>query len=80
MVSDDIFAMEELPKSMVVVGGGYIAIELAQVMQALGVKTTILIRDIPLRHVDKEVVDFLVENMRKLHLDVRLKTPITKVT
>lgn len=80
MVSDDIFAMEELPKSMVVIGGGYIAIELAQVMQAFGVKTTILIRDIPLRHVDKEVVDLLVENMRKLQLDVRLKTPITKVT
>ena len=49
-------------------------------MQAFGVKTTILIRDIPLRHVDKEVVDLLVENMKKLDLDVRLKTPFTKVT
>ena len=27
--SDGIFAMEELPKSMVVLGGGYIAIEIA---------------------------------------------------
>lgn len=72
--------MEELPKSMIVLGGGYIAVEIAQVMQAFGVKTTMLVRDIPLRHVDKEVVDLLVENMKKLDLDVKLKTPFTKVT
>jgi len=29
MDSDDFFSMEELPKSMVVLGGGYIGIELA---------------------------------------------------
>lgn len=29
MTSDDFFAMEELPKSIVVIGGGYIGIELA---------------------------------------------------
>lgn len=49
-------------------------------MQALGVKTTILIRDIPLRQADPEVVDVLIENMRKLGLDVRLKTPFEKIT
>lgn len=48
-VSDDIFTMEKLPKSMVVIGGGYIAIEMAQIMQAFGVKTTLVVRDIPLR-------------------------------
>ena len=51
-VSDDIFEMEELPKSIVVIGGGYIGIELAQIMHAFGVKTTLIIRDIPLRFVD----------------------------
>ena len=30
--SDDIFTMEELPKSMVVIGGGYIGIEMGQIM------------------------------------------------
>jgi glutathione reductase (NADPH) len=31
ITSDDVFAMEELPKSIVVIGGGYIAIEMAQI-------------------------------------------------
>jgi glutathione reductase (NADPH) len=29
MVSDDIFTLEALPKSMIVLGGGYIAVEMA---------------------------------------------------
>lgn len=78
--SDGIFTMEELPSSMVVLGGGYIAIELAQIMQAFGVKTTLLVRDVPLRQVDKEITDLLMENMKKLDLDVRLKTPFHRVT
>jgi pyruvate/2-oxoglutarate dehydrogenase complex dihydrolipoamide dehydrogenase (E3) component len=49
-------------------------------MQAFGVKTTLLVRDIPLRHVDREIVDLLVANMEKLDLDVKLKTPFTKVS
>ena len=32
MTSDDFFAMEELPESIVVLGGGYIAVELAQIL------------------------------------------------
>jgi glutathione reductase (NADPH) len=39
-----------------------------------------LVRDIPLRQVDTEVVNNLVENMGKLGLDVKLKCPFTKVT
>jgi len=65
---------------MVVIGGGYIGIELAQIFNAMGVKTTLLVRDIPLRHVDAEVVASLLESMVKLGLDVRLKTPMEKVT
>ena len=52
MNSDDIFAMEELPESMIVLGGGYIGVELAQIMQALGVSTTVLARGAMLRAVD----------------------------
>jgi len=42
--SDNIFSMEELPKSIVVLGGGYIGVEMGQIMQALGVKTTLVVR------------------------------------
>ena len=37
--SDDVFAWEELPESVAIVGAGYIAVELAGVLHALGVKT-----------------------------------------
>ena len=58
--SDDIFTMEELPKSMIVIGGGYIGIEMSQIMQALGTKVTLVVRSQMLRgHVDQELVPVL---------------------
>ena len=40
--SDDVFTMEELPESIVVLGGGYIGVEMSQIFQGLGVKTTVV--------------------------------------
>ena len=80
MNSDDIFAMEELPQSMVVIGGGYIGIELAQILQAFGVKVTLLVRSVPLKFVDEDIREVLLENMRKLGVDVRLETPHESIT
>lgn len=46
------------------VGAGYIAVELAGVLHALGSKTDLFIRhDRPLRSFDKAIVDVLVEEM-----------------
>ena len=42
--SDDIFELEQLPKSLAVIGSGVIAIELAQAMTRLGVQTTVFAR------------------------------------
>ena len=47
--SDDVFAATELPKDIIVIGGGYIAVEMSQVLQSFGVKTTLLVRDAILR-------------------------------
>lgn len=78
--SDDIFSMEELPKSMVTLGGGYIGVEMSQIMVALGVKTTLLARSKILRGMtDQELIPILMENMAKLHLDCRPNTPFTSV-
>lgn len=77
--SDDIFDLDVLPKSMIVLGGGYIGIEISMIMNAFGVKVTVLTRDIFLRHVDKEIVDLLIENMKNLGLDVREKMPFKEV-
>jgi len=79
MDSDDFFTMTELPEKMVVIGGGYIGVELAQIMQALGVKTTLVVRSQILRFLDEDVRQVLLENMEKLGLDVRLNSPHEKV-
>lgn len=70
--SDDFFTWEELPPRAVVIGGGYIGIELAQILHALGVKVTLLVRSVMLRFLDEDLHAVLLENMQKLGLDVRL--------
>lgn len=65
-VSDDVFAWEELPQSVAIVGAGYIAVELAGVLHALGVKTDLFVRrDRPLRNFDAYLIEGLVEEMEK---------------
>ena len=43
-MSDDIFELEELPETVVVVGGGFIACEFAGILNGLGVQVTQLVR------------------------------------
>ena len=57
---DGFFELEELPKKVVVVGAGYIAVELAGVLNALGSETHLVVRKgKALRNFDNEVSDFL---------------------
>jgi glutathione reductase (NADPH) len=44
ITSDDFFALERLPERAIVVGAGYIAVELGGILQALGSKTTFVVR------------------------------------
>ena len=77
--SDDIFAMEELPKDITVIGGGYVGLEIAQILNSFGVKVTVVIRSSPLKFVDHEIVNVLLDEMTKSGVDVRLKAPHKKV-
>ena len=64
--SDDVFAWEELPESVSIIGAGYIAVELAGVLHALGVKTDLFVRKGgPLRGFDQGIVEVLVDEMKK---------------
>ncbi len=64
--SDDVFAWEELPKSVIILGAGYIAVELAGVLDSFGVKTDLCVRkQKPLRNFDDEITEVLVEIMKK---------------
>src|SRR3546814_3157592 len=51
ITSNEIFELESLPRSIVIVGGGYIAIEFAGTLNSLGSEVTLLNRKIGRAHV-----------------------------
>ncbi|GMI35853.1 hypothetical protein TeGR_g7055 [Tetraparma gracilis] len=64
--SDGFFELEELPKKAVVVGAGYIAVELAGVLQALGSDVTLVLRkNIALREFDEIISSTLDSEMQR---------------
>ncbi|WP_133468134.1 glutathione-disulfide reductase [Paraglaciecola marina] len=64
--SNGFFELAEQPKRAVVVGAGYIAVELAGVMHALGTKTDLVVRKhAPLRNFDTMLSETLVELMEQ---------------
>ena len=66
ITSDGFFELDEVPKRTAVIGAGYIAVEVAGVLNALGSDTHLFVRkDRPLRTFDKDIVDVLVDEMAK---------------
>lgn len=64
--SDDFFNWQTLPKSVVIVGAGYIAVEVAGVLNSLGVEVHLVFRgDTPMRQFDNLLVDTLISEMSK---------------
>ena len=69
--SNGFFELNEQPKRAVVVGAGYIAVELAGVLHSLGTETKLAVRrDKPLRNFDPMLSDTLVEIMAEEKLEV----------
>ncbi|MGK2960420.1 MAG: glutathione-disulfide reductase [Candidatus Malihini olakiniferum] len=62
--SDGFFALEGLPKRTAIVGAGYIAVEIASIVNALGSETHLFVRKhAPLRSFDPLIISTLVEVM-----------------
>jgi len=73
--SDRFLDLDELPKRIVFVGGGYIAFEFAHIAARAGAQVTILHRgQRPLPLFDPDLVDELVAHTRELGIDVQLGT------
>lgn len=78
--SDGFFRLKEMPKKVVVVGAGYIAIELAGIFHTLGAETHLLIRhDNFLRTFDPIIYETLIKHMEHTGIHVHRKTNVTKV-
>ncbi|MCH8620282.1 glutathione-disulfide reductase [Undibacterium sp. TS12] len=80
ITSDEFFHLPALPRHAVVQGGGYIAVELASILNGLGCKVTLVQRGTQiLRNMDHDLGHFLVNEMRKKGVDVALDTRIMSV-
>lgn len=76
-VSDDIFEMEHLPETILIVGGGFIACEMACILAGLGVKVTQFYRGAQiLRGFDDEARGLVAEAMRAQGIDLHTGTNI----
>lgn len=80
ITSDEFFELDEIPRKALIVGGGYIGVEIAGVLNAHGTDTTIMVRrDKPLMDFDNDISDTLVECMAMTNLKLLNHTNITKV-
>ena len=78
--SDQIFDLPELPKRMLIVGGGYIATEFAGIFHGFGVEVTQIYRgELFLRGFDYEIREFVAKQMRKKQFDLRFNCDLKQV-
>lgn len=78
--SNDFFALRELPKSVIVLGGGYIAAELTGVMQGMGTKVIWACRKgRPLRLFDQMLSNRLMEIYEEMGVEMRKHSVPAKI-
>lgn len=78
--SDGFFALTECPKKVAIVGSGYIAVEVAGVLQALGSKVTMYLRkQHVLREFDAMLRETLLEQMLDQGIEVLARTQIMEI-
>jgi len=80
IVSDDAFYLEDRPDRVMVVGGGYIAVEFAGIFNGYGAETTLAYRgDTILRGFDMDVRTHLMGEMEKKGINLVLNTVIERI-
>jgi glutathione reductase (NADPH) len=80
ITSNEALDLKHRPERIVIVGGGYIAVEFAGIFAALGSKVTQLYRgEMILRGFDMDVRTFLAEELRKKHIDLRLRSDVVRI-
>lgn len=80
ITSNEAFFLERLPKRVIVVGGGYIAVEFAGIFQGLGSETTLLYRgEMFLRGFDNAVRKHLSEELTKRGMNLQFNSDIARI-
>ena len=78
--SNEAFHLQQLPRRVLVVGGGYIAVEFASIFHGLGAQTSLLYRgELFLRGFDGAVRRHLREELEKKGLDLQFNSDIERI-
>lgn len=81
ITSNDVFDLRTLPSSILLAGGGYIAVEFAHIFAGLGVPTTLVYRgDKVLKRFDDDIRDEVQENLSRAGIKVLTNTNISRIT
>ena len=80
ITSNEAFFLPALPRRVVVVGGGYVAVEFASIFNGMGADTTLVYRGARiLRSFDHELGAVLAEEMQKKGVKIRLNANIAAI-
>ncbi|WP_268796558.1 glutathione-disulfide reductase [Pseudomonas huanghezhanensis] len=80
ITSNEAFFLDKLPRRIVVVGGGYIAVEFASIFNGLGAETTLMYRrELFLRGFDGSVRKHLHEELIKHGMDIQFNTDVASI-
>ncbi len=81
VTSDEVLSLEEIPSSMVIIGGGVIGSEFAEVFSAVGCKVTI-IEMLPniIANMDRDIVETLVEKFKKKGVEIYTNTKVVSIS
>jgi glutathione reductase (NADPH) len=78
--SNEALDLPELPRNIVIVGGGYIAVEFAGIFQGLGANVTEIIRREELLHgFDDDLRVALAQEMRTRGVEIHTRTNVTRI-
>lgn len=78
--SNEAFFLESLPEKIVIVGGGYIAVEFAGIFHGLGVDTTLVYRGpLFLRGFDHDIREALADEMQKKGINIKFNSNICEI-
>ncbi|MBE9603542.1 glutathione-disulfide reductase [Acetobacteraceae bacterium H6797] len=70
-ISDDLFTLKEMPKRVVVVGSGFIALEYASLLKGLGAEVTLMYRQaLPLRGFDQDIRQAMADALQEQFIGI----------
>lgn len=80
ITSNEAFYLKQLPRRVLVVGGGYIAVEFASIFNGMGASTTLSYRgELFLRGFDQGVREHLRDELQKKGMALRFGTEVTRI-